>query len=104
METTVFTADQLSIPAVAADPYPVYRQLREHTPLNYIDLPVGTVPGIEEPLRAWALMKYDDVYGTLRDHDTFSSARNPLLDKGVFPRLVLHHGRPPAPQLGNGGR
>ncbi len=66
METpAVFTPDQLSTPVVAADPYPAYRQLCEQTPLHYIDLPVGTVPGIDEPLRAWALMKYDDVYSAL---------------------------------------
>ena len=96
METpAVFTPDQLSTPVVAADPYPAYRQLREQTPLHYIDLPVGTVPELDEPLRAWALMKYDDVYGALRDHDTFSSARNPLIAKGVFPQLVLITDDPP---------
>ena len=31
------------------------------------------------------MMKYHDVYSALRDHATFSSANNPLLDR--FPRL-----------------
>jgi cytochrome P450 len=50
---------------------------------------------MDEPFWAWALMKYDDVYGALRDHDTFSSARNPLLEKGFFPKLVLITDDPP---------
>jgi len=68
----VFTPDQLSTREVMINPYPAYRQLRDRSPFNYLDLPAGTVPGIEQPLSAWALMKYDDVYRALRDHDTFS--------------------------------
>lgn len=95
METTeTLTPDQLSTAVVTANPYPAYRQFRDQTPLNYIDIPAGKVPGIEGPIRSWALMKYDDVYGALRDHDTFSSARNPLV--GVaFPPLVLILDDPP---------
>src|SRR5581483_5696716 len=40
-------------------------------------------------------MKYDDVYAALRDHDTFSSARNPFVEKGFFPQLVLIMDDPP---------
>jgi cytochrome P450 len=76
--TSVFTPDDLATPAAIADPYPVCRQLREQSPVNYLFLPGGIIPGIEEPLRAWAFLKFADVYGALRDHDTFSSARNPL--------------------------
>jgi cytochrome P450 len=104
METTslLFTSDQLSpdqlkreLAAFIADPYPTYRQLRDQTPMEGFSLPAGIVPGIDEPIRAWALMKYHDVYGALRNHDTFSSARNPLVEKGVFPQLVLIFDDPP---------
>jgi len=96
METTpVFTPDQLMMPETIADPYPAYRQFRHQTPLNYVHVPGGIFPGVEEPIRAWALMKYADVYGALRDHDTFSSARNPLIEKGVFPPLALITDDPP---------
>jgi len=96
METTpVLSPDQLNSPAAIADPYPFYRHLRKQSPVNYIHLPGGIFPGIDEPVRAWALMKYDDVYGALRDHDTFSSARNPLIEKGFFPPLVLITDDPP---------
>ena len=95
METPiVFTPDQLSTRELMIDPYPAYRQLRDRSPFNYVDLPAGTVPDIEQPLRAWALMKYDDVYRALRDHDTFSSSANPLVGR-VLPPLVLIFDNPP---------
>src|SRR3989442_9101232 len=87
METmSTLTPAQLrsELASFITDPYPTYRQLRDQTPLNHMVLPGGIVPGIEEPLLGWALMKYDDVYGALRDHDTFSSARNPLVEKACF--------------------
>ncbi|HEV8712955.1 MAG TPA: hypothetical protein VGX03_09020 [Candidatus Binatia bacterium] len=76
METTpVLSPDHLNSPAAIVDPYPFYHHLREQSPVNYSHMPGGIFPGMDEPIRAWALMKYDDVYGALRDHDTFSSAR-----------------------------
>jgi cytochrome P450 len=83
----VITPDYLSTREVIADPYPAYRQLRDRSPFNYLDLPAGTVPGVEGPIRSWALMKYADAYGVLRDHERFSSANNPLVGK-AFPPLV----------------
>ncbi len=86
--------DQLNSPAVIANPYPAYHQLREQSPLNYIFFPGGVAPGIDEPMHAWALMKYHDVYSALRDHTTFSSANNPLEEK-IGPKLVLLTDDPP---------
>jgi cytochrome P450 len=91
---TVITPDYLSTREMIADPYPAYRLLRDQTPFYYVDLPAGTVPGIEGPIRSWALMRYADVYGVLRDHERFSSARNPLVGK-AFPPLVLILDDPP---------
>ena len=90
-----FSPDDLNSPAAIVDPYPFYRHLREQSPVNYIHLPGGIFPGVDEPVRAWALMKYKDVYGALRDHDTFSSARHPLIEKGLVPPLVLVNDDPP---------
>ena len=87
------SADQLSIPEVIADPYPYYRELRERSPVNYVFLPAGAVSGIDEPVRAWALMKYNDVYSALRDHDTFVSCHS--LAGKIAPRLALIHDDPP---------
>lgn len=94
MNTTfAISADRLSSPDVIADPYPYYHEIREHSPLNYVFLPAGAVTGMDEPVRAWALMKYHDVYTALRDHDTFAS-RHSLAGK-VVPRLALIHDDPP---------
>ena len=91
---TAITPDYLSTREVIADPYSAYHQLRDQSPFKYVDLPAGTVPGIEGPVRSWALMRYGDVYSALRDHESFSSANNPLAGK-VFPRLVLISDDPP---------
>ncbi len=90
-----FRPEDLSTPAVVANPYPVYHQLRPHSPISYIDLPRGSVPGLEEPVWTWALMKYEDVYGALRDHETFSSQPHPSLKERLGPRLVLIQDDPP---------
>ena len=77
-----------------SDPYRAYSALREQTPFHYVDLPAGSVPGIEGPIHSWALMRYTDVYSVLRDHERFSSANNPLVGK-AFPPLVLILDDPP---------
>jgi cytochrome P450 len=87
------TADQLSTPEVIANPYPYYHELREQSPVNYIFLPAGAVAGIDEPIRSWALLRYGDVYGALRDHETFAS-RHSLAGK-LAPRLALIQDDPP---------
>lgn len=86
--TLALTADRLSTPAVIADPYPYYHELRDQSPLNYTFLPAGAVSGFAEPIRAWALMRHDDVYNALRDHEAFSS-RHRLVGKiGPSPALI----------------
>jgi cytochrome P450 len=93
-ETSVFTPEQLWMPGFIANPYPTYHHLRDLSPLNYLTLPAGTLSGLQESLRGWALMKYDDVYSALRDHDTFVSSRDPFAGK-FGPKLVLLHDDPP---------
>jgi hypothetical protein len=93
-DTTVFTPEQFWMPGFIANPYPTYHHLRDKSPLNYIQLPVGVVSGINESIRAWALLKYEDVYRALRDHETFAAGQDPLAGK-AFPRLTLLHDDPP---------
>jgi len=81
--------------AFLSNPYPTYQEMRGQSPVQMEFIPGGIVPGLDEPIKAWALMKYDDVYAALRDHDTFSSARNPFVEKGFFPQLVLIMDDPP---------
>ncbi len=92
--TFVFTPEQLWMPEFIANPYPTYHHLRGHSPLNVTAFPVGTVSDINEPIRAWALMKYDEVYNALRDHETFVSRRHPPVSKGA-PQYVLIRDDPP---------
>ena len=68
----------LPTPEGIADPYPIYATLRDQSPLpGYRDWPPGTVPGLDEPVTAWALLRYDDVLDAVRDPTTFSS-RDPI--------------------------
>jgi cytochrome P450 len=83
-----------SLTQALPDPYPVYSHLREHSPVNFLLLSGGIIPGIDEPLRSWGFMKFADVYAALRDHDTFSSAHNPLNGR-IGPKFVLITDDPP---------
>lgn len=82
-------------PTTVANPYPLYSRLRPSTPVfGYKDYPPGTIPGQDEPVTAWALMKHSEVDAAARDHDTFSS-RDPLQEASSAPSLMLvNHDNP----------
>ena len=52
----------LLAPEALADPYPLYRRMREEAPVYW-----------SEQLQSWVLTRYRDVVATLRDPQTFSS-------------------------------
>jgi cytochrome P450 len=52
-----------------ADPYPMFRRLREEVPLYY-----------NEQHDFYAVSRFDDVNAALVDHETFSSARGAILE------------------------
>src|ERR1017187_3114808 len=54
---------------IDADPYPVYRRLRETAPLYY-----------NEQYDFYAVSRFDDVQQVLVDRKTFSSARGSVLE------------------------
>ncbi len=56
-------------PVIDADPYPVYRRLRDEAPLYY-----------NERHDFYAVSRADDVDRVLLDHDTFISGRGGILD------------------------
>jgi cytochrome P450 len=86
METEIrFTPESLSTPDVRADPYPAYRQLRPQSPFLFPYLPAGIAPGLNEPVMAWALMRYADVDRAVHDHETFRSGQSPIVEKGLVP-------------------
>lgn len=96
MPSTTSTAlELLTTPLGIANPYPLYDQLRADSPVpGYRDWPPGTVPGADEPVTAWALFRYDQVFAAARDSATFSS-RDPLQEASSAPSLMLVNTDPP---------
>ena len=66
--------------AIADDPHPVYRVLREEHPVHYV---------AERDL--WVLSRYEDILGAIKDPDTFSSAGGvvPSGFKPEMPTLIV---------------
>jgi cytochrome P450 len=87
--------EMLPTPEGIANPFPIYERLRDRSPLpGYRDWPPGTVPGLDEPVTAWALLRYDDVLAAVRDPTTFSS-RDPIQEASPAPSLMLvNHDKP----------
>lgn len=66
---------RLATADVIANPYPAYDALRGDSPVSgYADWPPGTVPGLDPPIQAWAVLSYAQVAAAAKDHQTFSSA------------------------------
>ncbi|MGE0214834.1 cytochrome P450 [Mycolicibacterium sp.] len=97
--TTVPALELLTTPQGIANPYPLYDRLRDLSPVpGYRDWPPGTVPGADEPVTAWALFRYDQVFQAARDSATFSS-RDPLQEASSAPSLMLVNTDPPAHEV-----
>ncbi|MDO0975853.1 cytochrome P450 [Mycolicibacterium frederiksbergense] len=93
--TTVSALDLLTTAQGIANPYPLYDQLRSSSPVaGYRDWPPGTIPGADEPVTAWALFRYDQIFDAARDSATFSS-RDPLQEASSAPSLMLVNTDPP---------
>lgn len=67
-----------------ADPYPLYRELRDHDPVARVDDPPHHV-----------LSRFEDVWNAVRDHETFSSAKglttypDEIEALGLAPTIVM---------------
>ncbi|BBZ32448.1 putative cytochrome P450 YjiB [Mycolicibacterium confluentis] len=93
--TTSSALEMLTSPAGVSNPYPLYDQLRASSPVpGYRDWPPGTVPGADDPVTAWALFRYDQVFAAARDNETFSS-RDPIQEASTAPSLMLVNTDPP---------
>jgi cytochrome P450 len=89
VSTIPYDVATLAVPEIIADPYPAYAALRDRSPLpGYVDYPPGTVPGVDEPVTAWALLSHEQVTAAARDHRTFSS-RDPVQEASEAPSLML---------------
>lgn len=95
MIETEYGVESLASPEAVANPYPIYDRYRDESPVaGYRDWPPGTIPGMDEPVEAWALFRYSDVAAAARDTATFSS-RDPLQEASSAPSLVLVNHDPP---------
>jgi cytochrome P450 len=90
---TPLLPDMLGAPEGIADPYPAYRAFRGASPVRYVRLPVGVIPGRTEPLYAWAVLRHADVLAAVRDPATFSSASHRVVT--IIPKFALLHDDPP---------
>ncbi|BBY81281.1 cytochrome P450 [Mycolicibacterium pulveris] len=74
--------------AIDADPYPVYKRLRDEAPVYY-----------DEKFDFWALSRFADVESTLRDVENLSSAKGDILEvvkaEPVMPLGVFINEDPP---------
>jgi cytochrome P450 len=92
-----YVPDDLGSTETLADPYPVYRALREGPPVRFPRVQGGVFPGIDRPIYAWALLRHADVVAALRDPETFSSNGPSALP--ILPWLSLLHDDPPRHSL-----
>lgn len=89
-----FDPRDLPTAGIIANPYPAYDALRADSPVSgYADWPPGTVPGQDEPLKAWALLKHAHVVGAAKDHQRFSSA-NFQQGTGAPTLMLVNHDDP----------
>lgn len=79
-------------PSTWENPYPAYSAWRERSPL-IARIPFVLPDGSELEAYSWLLLKHDEVYSALRDHDTFSSDFPPVPNGP--PRLPLIQDDPP---------
>ncbi|EHB58830.1 Peroxidase [Mycolicibacterium rhodesiae JS60] len=89
------TIRKLTTPQGIADPHPLYEVLREHSPVyGLVDYPVGSIPGQDDPVTAWAVLTHEQVTEVLRDPATYSS-RDPNQDPVDAPSIVFGRNDPP---------
>ena len=79
--------------AIWEDPYPIYSRWRERSPV-LARMPFVLPNGSEIETFTWLLLRHREVYGVLRDHETFSS-EPPKIPGLSVPRLPLVQDDPP---------
>ena len=87
MTAPTATHTTLMTPASNGNPYPEFDRLRAQSPV-YFENESASARG-----KMWALLRYDDVYGALQDHETFSSTTPNAAEGGM--KLVLLTDDPP---------
>ncbi|HEX6388302.1 MAG TPA: cytochrome P450 [Solirubrobacteraceae bacterium] len=85
----------LASPTGIADPYPAYAALRESSPVHgLVDYPVGSIPGQDEPVTAWAVLSHEQVVEVLKNPAVYSS-RDPAHEAAGEPSAIFGRNDPP---------
>ena len=68
-----FSACDIEQPAVIRNPFPYYDLMRDK-PIQFgvRGYPPGTVQGVDEPIPAWGIFRYEDVKHVYANHKIFS--------------------------------
>ena len=77
-------------PEIQADPYPIYRRLRDEAPVYY-----------NERLKFWALSRFEDVWSGHIDWQTYSSSHGPIIEDLDIDFSILGMDPPPHTRLRN---
>src|SRR5436190_7225745 len=76
-------------PAIAADPYPYYEELREHDPVHHIEF-----------ANIFCVSRYDDIVNVARNHELFSSEQMGPMDPTQWQGTERPPGVPDMPMGG----
>jgi cytochrome P450 family 130 len=79
---------QLSTAETWAEPWPMYRALRDHDPVHHV------VPEGRPADDYYVLSRHADVWAAARDHETFSSAQGLTVNYGELEMIGLHDNPP----------
>src|SRR6516165_7481167 len=71
-----------------ANPWPMYRALRDHDPVHHV------VPRENPEHDYWVLSRHTDVWFAARDHETFSSAQGLTVNYGELEMIGLQDNPP----------
>lgn len=88
-----YAPEDLSTPDVIADPFPAYRALRDRSPVRYVRVSAGRLPGSDQDMCSYALLRFSEVTAALRDPVTFSSDVTRIFR--ISDKVALLHDDPP---------
>lgn len=71
-----------------ADPWPMYRALRDHDPVHHV------VPASKSEDDYYVLTRHADIWAAAKDHDTFSSAQGLTVNYGDLEMIGLQDNPP----------
>ncbi|MGB3486090.1 MAG: cytochrome P450 [Mycobacterium sp.] len=78
-----------------ADPWPMYRTLRDHDPVHHVfPEPTGRLPVPNGDRDYYVLSRHADIWAAARDHHTFSSSQGLTVNYGELEKIGLQDNPP----------